>query len=418
MSSQQQNAEGIAYILVCEAGREIGRDGSTSPNPPAPAAVIRVSETDSADFQATHNSKGSQAAFLRTPKWLRVVGVNSWLALGAAGMATLILWALSYTSQLVTPFLIALVLAVLFSPAFNWLTQHRVPRVLAAALVLLGLVIVAIVVALAVVRGIGQVAPQIGELLDDAAAEVDTWLSSAGIDPSAASDATSSALAAGQTVTLTLVNGVFTGFGALSSLVFMLFIGSVIFLFMLLNGARYKAWLISHSALSPDIIEPLVRDSASAIRGYFRGATILAFTNAIPVGLTAWLLGIPLVLPIALVTFFTAYVPFFGAIVAGVFACLVALGSQGLPTALIMLAVLLFVNNVLQNFFAPVAYGTSLDLDPLVVLVVTTGAGMVGGVMLIMLAAPLTAIFIRAAERLAAARDATSGQVAATDQGH
>jgi len=367
----------------------------------------RVTGTDPADVQAAHNGGRSATAFPRTPRWLRAVGLNCWLALGVAGLAALILWTLSYTHQLVTPFLIAAVLAVLFTPVFDWLTQHRMPRLFAAALVLLGLVIVAVVATLAIVRGIAQVAPQIGEVLDDAAAEVEAWLGSAGVSPSAASDVTSSALAAGQTVTFTLVNGVVTGLGVLSSVLFMLFVGSVIFLFMLLHGERYQAWVVSHGAFSPAVIGPLVHDSASAIRGYFRGTTILALTNAVPVGLTAWLLDIPLVGAIAMVTFITAYVPFFGAIVAGAFACLIALGSQGLPTALIMLAVLLFVNNVLQNFFAPVAYGTSLNLDPLVVLLVTTGAGLVGGIMLIMLAAPLTAIIIRAAERLTAAREAS-----------
>jgi predicted PurR-regulated permease PerM len=99
---------------------------------------------------------------------------------------------------------------------------------------------------------------------------------------------------------------------------FMLFVGSVIFLFMLLHGERYQAWVVSHGAFSPAVIGPLVHDSASAIRGYFRGTTILALTNAVPVGLTAWLLDIPLVGAIAMVTFITAYVPFFGAIVGRV----------------------------------------------------------------------------------------------------
>jgi predicted PurR-regulated permease PerM len=69
------------------------------------------------------------------------------------------------------------------------------------------------------------------------------------------------------------------------------------------------------------------------------------------------------------------------------------------------------VNNVLQNFFAPFAYGSSLQLDPLVVLLVTTGAGLIGGVALIVLAAPLTAIITRAAARLAAAREAAVAPV-------
>jgi predicted PurR-regulated permease PerM len=369
----------------------------TAPDPPE----VMVSASQSMQAAQPDHVLGG------TPMWLRVAGVNGWLALGVTGAAAVIVWALSYTSELVIPFLFAAVLAILFTPVVDWLTQRRMPRFLAATLVLLGLVIVAIAATLAVVRGIAQEAPDIGEVITSAFAEIETWLINAGVSPPTASDITSSAQDAGQSATLTLVGGIFAGLGALSSILFMLFIGSVIFLFMLLHGARYQEWVVRHSGFSQRTIEPMVHDAASAIRGYFKGTTILAITNAVPVGLTAWLLGVPLVGAIALVTFITAYVPFYGAIVAGVFACLVALGSQGLPTALIMLAVLLLVNNVLQNFFAPVAYGSSLKLDPLVVLLVTTGAGLIGGVPLIVLAAPLTAVISRTAERLAEARQAT-----------
>ena len=349
-----------------------------------------------------------------TPRWLRLAGMTGWLALGVAGAAAVAVWAVSYTSELVVPFLFAAVLAILFTPVVEWLTRFM-PRFLAAVLILLGLVVVAIVSTLAVVRGIAQEAPHIGDVISSALAEVEAWMTSAGISSPTASDVTSSALDAGTSATATLVGGIFSSVGALSSILFMLFIGSVIFLFMLLNGARYQSWFVRHSGLSLGTIEPVVHDSASAIRGYFKGTTILAVTNAVPVGITAWLLGIPLVGAIALVTFITAYVPFYGAIIAGLFACLIALGSQGLATALIMLAVLLLVNNVLQNFFAPFAYGSSLKLDPLVVLLVTTGAGLIGGVALIVLAAPLTAIISRAAGRLADARQAAVPVVASTD---
>ncbi|HMG29555.1 MAG TPA: AI-2E family transporter [Jiangellaceae bacterium] len=347
-------------------------------------------------------------AFAGTPRWLRVAGLTGWLALGVTGATAVILWASSYISNLVTPFLFAVVLAILFTPLVDWLTRRGMPRFVAAVLVLLALVVVAVASTLVVVRGIAQEAPEIGDVISSAADEVESWLTSAGISAPTASDMTSSAVNAGKSATLNLVSGIFSGLGALSSILFMVFIGSVILLFMLLHGSRYRTWFVAHSGLSTHTIEPVVDDAASAIRGYFKGTTLLAVTNAVPVGLAAWLLGVPLVGAIALVTFITAYVPFFGAIIAGVFACLIALGSQGLTTALIMLAVLLLVNNVLQNFFAPVAYGSSLRLDPLVVLLVTTGAGLIGGVALIVLAAPLTAIISRAAGRLAAARRATS----------
>jgi predicted PurR-regulated permease PerM len=344
--------------------------------------------------------------FAGAPSWLRVAGGTGWLVLGVAGAAAVGVWAVAYTHELVVPFLFAAVLAILFTPVVEWMTRHRIPRVLAAVLILLGLVVLAVISTVAVVQGIAQEAPEIGSVISEAEDEVSAWLTSAGVSPSTAADATSSAVNAGESATRTLVSGLLSGLGALSSILFMLFIGSVIFLFMLLHSARYQAWVVRHSGLSLGAIEPVVHDSASAIRGYFKGTTILAVTNAVPVGITAWLLGIPLVGAIALVTFITAYVPFYGAIIAGLFACLIALGSQGLTTALIMLAVLLLVNNVLQNFFAPFAYGSSLQLDPLVVLLVTTGAGLIGGVGLIVLAAPLTAIITRAAARLAAAREA------------
>ena len=350
--------------------------------------------------------------FAGAPSWLRVAGSTGWLVLGVAGAAAVGVWAVAYTHELVVPFLFAAVLAILFTPVVEWMTRHRIPRVLAAVLILLGLVVMAVVSTVAIVQGIAQEAPEIGSVISEAEDEVSAWLTSAGISPSTAADVTSSAVNAGQSATRTLVGGLLSGLGALSSILFMLFIGSVIFLFMLLNGARYQAWVVRHSGLSLGTIEPVVHDSASAIRGYFKGTTILAVTNAVPVGIAAWLLGVPLVGAIALVTFITAYVPFYGAIIAGLFACLIALGSQGLTTALIMLAVLLLVNNVLQNFFAPFAYGSSLQLDPLVVLLVTTGAGLIGGVPLIVLAAPLTAIITRAAARLAAAREAAVAPVA------
>jgi predicted PurR-regulated permease PerM len=103
----------------------------------------------------------------------------------------------------------------------------------------------------------------------------------------------------------------------------MIFVGSVIFLFMLLNGRRYVRWAAGRSGFSPAVIDPVTTDCGSAIRGYFRGTTIIAASNAIPVAITAWLLDVPLVGTIALVTFITASVPFFEAIIAGIFVCLI-----------------------------------------------------------------------------------------------
>lgn len=337
-------------------------------------------------------------------RWIVRSGTAGWLLLGLAGVAAVILWVLVYTNRLVTPFLAAVVLAIVFSPVVDALERRRVPRLLGATVVLLGLLVVATGIAWAIGVGIVDQAPRIASQLKAALGVLTTWLTDLGLSTTSATQATAAATRVGTSTTSVLLGGIFSGLQGLSSFLFMGFIGSVIFFFMLLNGRRYAGWAAGRSGLSPAVIDPIMTDCGSAIRGYLRGTTIIAASNAIPVAITAWALDVPLVGTIALVTFVTAYVPFFGAIVAGVFSCLIALGAQGIGPALILLAVLLFVNNVLQNFFAPVAYGSSLNLDPLVVLLVTTAAGIVGGVCLIVLAAPLTAVISRTTRRLATAR--------------
>ena len=109
------------------------------------------------------------------------------------------------------------------------------------------------------------------------------------------------------------------------------------------------------------------------------------------------ILGVPLAGTIALVTFICAYVPYLGAFVAGTFAVLIALGSEGTTTAAIMLVVVLLANGLLQNVVQPFAMGSSLGLNPLLVLVVTIGAGCVLGMIGLVLAAPLTSAAVHIA---------------------
>jgi predicted PurR-regulated permease PerM len=63
---------------------------------------------------------------------------------------------------------------------------------------------------------------------------------------------------------------------------------------------------------------------------------------------------------IAVVTFVAAYVSFVGAWVAGAFAVLIALGSQGTTDALILGVVALLAKGVLQQLIQPFVMGATL----------------------------------------------------------
>jgi predicted PurR-regulated permease PerM len=100
----------------------------------------------------------------------------------------------------------------------------------------------------------------------------------------------------------------------------------------------------------------------------------------------------------------TAYVPFIGAFVAGAFAVLLALSSQGTTTALIMLVIVILANGLLQNIVQPIAFGATLDLNPLAVLIVTIGFGCIFGMVGLILGAPLTSAALHISRELAAAK--------------
>jgi predicted PurR-regulated permease PerM len=93
-------------------------------------------------------------------------------------------------------------------------------------------------------------------------------------------------------------------------------------------------------------------------------------------------IGVPMVVPIAALTFMGSFIPFVGPIVAGAIAALVALTHAGLTQALLVIAAGFAIQAREGNVLQPLIIGHTLRLHPIIVLGgVTTGAilGGLGG---------------------------------------
>jgi predicted PurR-regulated permease PerM len=145
-----------------------------------------------------------------------------------------------------------------------------------------------------------------------------------------------------------------------------------------------------HLGVPVPVADVVTTNIAKSLRSYFLAVTIIAGFNAILIGGAALILGVPLAGTIAVVTFVGAYVPFVGAWVSGAFAVLIALSTGSTSDAAILGVVALLANGVLQQMIQPFVMGATLSLNPLVVLVVTIGAGALFGMVGLTLAAPLT----------------------------
>src|SRR5215212_3915849 len=337
------------------------------------------------------------------PRWLRDFGRSAWLIVGIFALIASLVWLLGTASTIVGPLAAAAIVATVTSPIVGALARHM-PRAAAAAIVLLGLVAVAAVVAVLVIGGITGQTDELGSVAGAAADKVESWLESLGVDPAGAQGAKEAVKADVPDIISTLATGVIDGIRGVTSVVFGLSLGALSLFFLLKDGPLMRRFVERHLGVPPAVGRTITAGVVTSLRGYFRGVTIVAAFNAVVVALGALALGVPLVGTIAVVTFVTAYVPYIGAFVAGAFAVVVALGANGTTTALIMLLIVLLANGLLQNLVQPFAMGAALDLNPLVVLVATIGAGCIFGGLGLILAAPLLSAAVHITRDLARAR--------------
>jgi putative heme transporter len=289
------------------------------------------------------------------------------------------------------------VLGAVAGPAVGWLERHRVPRIGGAILVLLGLVALGALIFFLVVGGISANSAEISAKVNQALDKIQAWVEELGVDNAQSSKA--HVQEAAPEIRSTLLSGLSSGIEGLKSLLFFLAFATLSTLFVLKDGPVMRAFIDRHMGVPEPVAEVVTTNVAKSLRSYFLGVTIIAAFNGIVIGGAALILGVPLAGTIA---FVGAYVPFVGAWVAGAFAVLIALGTEGATAAIVLAVVAVLANGVLQQLVQPFVMGATLGLNPLVVLVVTIGAGCLFGMVGLTLAAPLTSAAVHIANELRA----------------
>jgi putative heme transporter len=344
------------------------------------------------------------------PRWLRDLGRTAWLLVGLFALAAGLVWFLGATYTIGGPVVAALILSTVTMPIVRLLVRHRFPRAAGAAIVLLGLAALGVLVLVVVIGGVTSQSGDIAKRATAAADKAEGWLTSVGVDESGASKAKTSVERDVPKIISALTRGVIHGIRGITSLLFGLSLALLSTFFLLKDGPSMRAWLDRHLGVPEPVARTITGGIITALRGYFRGVTIVAAFNGVVVTLASLALGVPLAGTIGVVTFVTAYVPYIGAFVSGAFAVVIALGAKGTGTALVMLVVVILANGLLQNLVQPFAMGSALDLNPLVVLVITISAGCIFGMLGLVLAAPIASAAVHISRDLARARAAAADQ--------
>jgi len=308
-------------------------------------------------------------------------------------VAALVVYALIQLKLVVIPLLIALIVAAAASPLVNWLRRRGLNPLVATWLTLIGgLVVLGTVVWLIVIavrnqwddlsRSIGEGIDEVQRFLAVTPLPVDREqiesIRASVVDFLTSSQFGSSALA---------------GFSAATQVVTGLLLGLVILFYFLKDGEQiWNFFLRPFQGHRYARGQRIGRTGVNVLGGYVRGTAIIAFVDAVGIGIGMAILQVPLALPLSVIVFLAGFIPLVGATFAGILAVLVALVSNGPVTALILAGVVILVQQLEGDLLQPIVLGRSLKLHPLVILLALTAGTILGGIVGAVIAVPICAV--------------------------
>ena len=213
-----------------------------------------------------------------------------------------------------------------------------------------------------------------------------------------------------------IASGVFTGLSAVTSIVVTLLVTLVLTFFFLKDGERFLPWMRRYTGEKAGwhLTEVLTR-TWNTVAGYIRTEAVVAFVDAVFIGIGLFLLGVPLAFVLAVITFFAGFIPIIGAFSAGALAVIIALVSNGPTNALLVLVLIIAVQQLEGNILQPVLQSKAMNLHAAVVLLAVTVGGTLFGIIGAFLAVPVAAalaVWLRYHAEMAALR---SGEISVED---
>ena len=328
------------------------------------------------------------------PDWLIRWGNASWRFIAIGVLIYFGFQILTMISVVVVATVVALFLAaVLWTPA-RWLKDRGLPGALSSLAVLIG-------AALILVGIVMFIAPQVADNFDTLSADLEqAWMSFQEWlieGPFALSQADIDAYIESLTEWVQGIGqeSIVGGATALVEFVTGFFLALIITFFLLKDGRHLLDNLLGR--LSEDTaskVEIGATVGRRSLAQYMGGIAIVGAFDAILIAVALWIVGAPLVLPLALLVFIGAYIPLVGAFVSGLLAVAVTLVNVGLVEGLIVLAVTVAVQQFEGDVIMPLVFGQTLRLHPLVILIGVAAGGLAFGLFGAFLSVPLIAVAV------------------------
>lgn len=337
------------------------------------------------------------------PRFLEIGASWAWRFIVVLAAGAVLVWLVARLRVVVIPVLVSAMLAALLAPAVD-LLDRVMPRLLAVWITMLGMVGALVgggyLLRSPVTTAVGDLRAQWRTAIDD----IRDWLvegpfeldrgrvDSVFEDLGDAASRYASGLFDEPGDVARLATDVVTG----------ILLAVVLTFFFLKDGREMWRWMLDrlHPARRATV-DAAGAGAFQAIQGWIRGVAITGLVDGFLIGLALVILGVPGAVPLAVITFFAAFVPIVGATLAGALAAAVALTTEGVETAVIVAVVVLVVQQVEGDVLLPLVMYRQVALHPVVVLLALAIGAAVAGLVGAVVAVPVAASTVAA---VAAAR--------------
>lgn len=360
----------------------------STPAEPTPAATA----TDSgAAGERTHPTRMSVIR-----EGLRESAIVALQAVLVVAAVWVLLWVVGKLWVILLPVLLAIIVCTVLWPPVAWMRRKGVPPAAAAlVMMLVAIGIVAAVIGLIVPSVVAQ-APELANRATDGVQRLQQWAQGPPLNvrDEQIDNAVHAIVSKLQSSSATIASGVFSGVGTATSVLVTLFTLIVLVFFFLKDGPKFTPW-IDRTVGNPSAthISEVLRRMWSTLGGFIRTQAIVSLVDATFIGIGLFILQVPLAGVLVVITFMGGFIPIVGAFVAGALAVLIALVSNGLTTALIVLAIIIAVQQLEGNVLQPWLQAKSMNLHAVIVLLAVTLGGSIFGITGAFLAVPAAATF-------------------------
>ncbi|SMH34122.1 Predicted PurR-regulated permease PerM [Rathayibacter oskolensis] len=314
---------------------------------------------------------------------MRIAGAWAWRVLVVAAALAVLGLLVIELRLIVIPLLLAIVIAALLVPFSNFLQRHRWPKWAAIVLSELGIVVVIggllFLVVTQVYAGFDDLSRQTVESYDDLKA----WLLEGPLHLTEGdiNEYAQQALSALQQDSGMLVSGALSVGSTVGHVLTGVLLTLFSTLFILIDGPNIWRWVVR---LFPRRARAAVDGAGRAgwvtLTNFVKVQILVAFVDAVGIGLGSFFLGVPLAIPIGVLVFLGSFVPVIGAVVTGALAVFIALVYNGPLIALILLIVVLAVQQLEGHILQPLIMGSAVKVHPLAVVLAVAGGSIVAGI--------------------------------------